>query len=640
MSFRITQCPACESTFSTSPRVLESAAGKVRCGACLTVFEAAENFLATGFDGEAENESVFVGNSAQEFFDPASFFTRQSLRESVPDAALESAPQISALPVTEAIPEPRLDPDDPDTPAYLALDSAELAAEAAGDAGQAVQVAPEEDEFLALVADAQMPPPDLSPPQPVAELLAAGGYPAMAEVIEELLAEDYQATASQAAQPPLAELLAAGGYPALEEVIAELLAEPAETKETKEPASHASDSNISVPGVPLQDTSGDSLDDEQETAQDIAAHINAAPAETDADTQSQADTADAVRADEPGSLPLFPDEPEAPHSNTDTSQAEPPAAPPEAFQLHAQFSLSPGGYAPPAEAPAAPEPPPASSTDLAEEIEGEFNAAVNEADFQQTLANDMDSVASEQPDVELSRYSAPDETLEGTDADHSAAPEANTGQSSAEPDQSVAAIRARALQSDLQDEDGLEAIPQENLQSLGAFSTPVEILTGRQRRLGKQLAWASLALVAAIMLAGQYLWQELERYAQVASVRPVYEWACNLTGCELPVYNDIDAIQSSNLSVRSHPAVDNALSVSVEFRNAASFAQRFPIMVLSFNSASNSVIALREFAPDDYLPPALRSRTLLPPQTPVQVSLELMDPGEDAINYTLAFRRP
>ncbi|MFN3163363.1 MAG: DUF3426 domain-containing protein [Pseudohongiellaceae bacterium] len=142
------------------------------------------------------------------------------------------------------------------------------------------------------------------------------------------------------------------------------------------------------------------------------------------------------------------------------------------------------------------------------------------------------------------------------------------------------------------------------------------------------------------MLAGQYLWQELERYAQVASVRPVYEWACNLTGCELPVYNDIDAIQSSNLSVRSHPAVDNALSVSVEFRNAASFAQRFPIMVLSFNSASNSVIALREFAPDDYLPPALRSRTLLPPQTPVQVNLELMDPGEDAINYTLAFRRP
>lgn len=634
MSFRITQCPACESTFSTSPRVLESAAGKVRCGACLTVFEAAENFLATGFDGEAENESVFVGNSAQEYFDPSSFFTRQSLQESVPDAALVAAPQTPASPVAEAIPEPRLDPDDPDTPDYLALDSAELAADAAGDAEQTIQVAPEEDEFMALVADAQMPAPDPGPPQPAAELLAAGGYPAMAEVIDELLSESHEATARQAANPAVAEHLAAGGYPALEEVIAELLAEP------NQPTGHAGDSIIAVPDVPLADASDDTLDEEQETAENNATHINAAPAETDADTQTQLNTADPVPDDEPGSLPLFPDEPDALHTNTDVGQAGPPATPPEAFQLHAQFSLSPGGYEPPARAPAAPEPPPASSTGLAEEIEGEFNATVNEADFQQTLASDMDTVASEQPDVELSRYSTPDEALKDAAADDSAAPEAKTGQSSAEPDQSVAAIRARALQSDLQDEDGLEAIPQENLQSLGAFSTPVEILTGRQRRLGKQLAWASLALVAAIMLAGQYLWQELERYAQVASVRPVYEWACNLTGCELPVYNDIDAIQSSNLSVRSHPEVDNALSVSVEFRNAASFAQRFPVMVLSFNSASNSVIALREFAPDDYLPPALRSRTLLPPQTPVQINLELMDPGEDAINYTLAFRRP
>lgn len=63
-------------------------------------------------------------------------------------------------------------------------------------------------------------------------------------------------------------------------------------------------------------------------------------------------------------------------------------------------------------------------------------------------------------------------------------------------------------------------------------------------------------------------------------------------------------------------------------------------MVLSFNSASNSVIALREFAPQEYLDEALQNRRLLPPATPVQVALEIMDPGDDAVNYTLAFRRP
>ena len=63
-------------------------------------------------------------------------------------------------------------------------------------------------------------------------------------------------------------------------------------------------------------------------------------------------------------------------------------------------------------------------------------------------------------------------------------------------------------------------------------------------------------------------------------------------------------------------------------------------MILSFNSANNAVIALREFAPNEYLDPGLRRFTEMPPNTPVQVELNIMDPGPFAVNYTLAFRRP
>lgn len=78
--------------------------------------------------------------------------------------------------------------------------------------------------------------------------------------------------------------------------------------------------------------------------------------------------------------------------------------------------------------------------------------------------------------------------------------------------------------------------------------------------------------------------------------------------------------------------------VTVELRNTASFPQPFPVLILGFNSASNEVIALREFAPGEYLDPGLRQIELMPVASPVQVSLPIMDPGEDAINYTLAFR--
>ena len=79
MAFHVTQCPGCESTFNTSARILQSAAGKVRCGACLMVFEAAENFVDAVDIDEEENSSVFVGNDPSDYFDPSSFFTRSAL---------------------------------------------------------------------------------------------------------------------------------------------------------------------------------------------------------------------------------------------------------------------------------------------------------------------------------------------------------------------------------------------------------------------------------------------------------------------------------------------------------------------------------------------------------------------------------
>ena len=83
MSFNVTQCPACESTFNTNSRVLAAAAGKVRCGACLNVFEAIDNFLIPEEADAApdQDESVFVGNDPQAFFDPSSFLTRSALSE-------------------------------------------------------------------------------------------------------------------------------------------------------------------------------------------------------------------------------------------------------------------------------------------------------------------------------------------------------------------------------------------------------------------------------------------------------------------------------------------------------------------------------------------------------------------------------
>ena len=172
------------------------------------------------------------------------------------------------------------------------------------------------------------------------------------------------------------------------------------------------------------------------------------------------------------------------------------------------------------------------------------------------------------------------------------------------------------------------------------MSTPVELLARKESSLLRRtLLFLSILLLGGL-LSSQYLWQRMELYSQLPQLRPGYEIACSYVNCALPQYTDIDSIRSENLTVRTHPSRANGLMVNTVIRNTAEFEQPFPILILSFNSVENSVIALREFTSTEYLGAGLRSIRAMPAKTPAQISLAIMDPGPEAVNYTLAFRWP
>ena len=112
MAFQVTQCPHCESTFHTNPRILEMAAGRVRCGACLTVFLAEDNFLSQPEQDidDIEEESVFIGNEPGEFFDPSVFISRTALKSELADSVTTQieAPMSAEPGREEQLPEPEV----------------------------------------------------------------------------------------------------------------------------------------------------------------------------------------------------------------------------------------------------------------------------------------------------------------------------------------------------------------------------------------------------------------------------------------------------------------------------------------------------------------------------------------------------
>lgn len=207
--------------------------------------------------------------------------------------------------------------------------------------------------------------------------------------------------------------------------------------------------------------------------------------------------------------------------------------------------------------------------------------------------------------------------------------------------ESPAEARAQAHEGlrELRDEDGLESLDPADLESIE--SDPLELQAGappRRLRRALPLLFANLGLL--LLLGAQLAWTHFDRLAEHPALRPALERFCGFADCRLPPRRDLAAIRSRQLVVHSHPSVAGALQVDFIFRNEASFPQRFPLVELNFFDSGNRLLAGRRFKPGEYLAAELRQFENMPPGSPVQVSLEIVDPGPEAVNYALSFHTP
>jgi len=670
MSFNVTQCPTCESTFNTNSRVLNAAAGKVRCGACLNVFEAIDHFLLPDADDETtleHGESVFVGNNPQEFFDPSRFLTRSALTEpsNNESTAIETVDEQDLhdkLERSEAVSEDffatvagelhsnhdtqklsaieaKLGSENDDPP----LEQPDQATEQVADA--IIDERFEEEILDSFDAQAQT-----TPEQPTPD--------------ETEQTTDTEASFSAAAEPDL-ETDPEQQHRINEDLIENEGEVGQETTENFAAQQSPSINDRSFTGIELsasfsfdprlaartkQDDIEDNTQPDSESIQEQEEQSEAVARDKERLEQNEEQFLNAVSEElEQNSLP----ENDAPQSDNRDSPAEYLSADDSPGETEAQNPDVLSDDTPELFLPkeVASEP---AATDL--EVTDEDNSS----------RIDLSSVAnsSSEADIQREDIAAPEEgvhtntepraaaeLIEGSvEAEAQAAEIALTEQAASiateqalktELDEdSTEAIRARALETELNDEQALEAIPQENLAALGAMSTPLELLSRKESRLLRNALLSLSIVILSGLLSGQYLWRHKDLYSQLPQLRPLYEQACTMLDCDLPDYTDIDSIRSENLTVRTHPTFTNGLMVNTIIRNTAAFDQPFPLLILSFNSAANNVIALREFSPSEYLESGLRSVQSMPPTTPIQIGLAIMDPGPEAVNYTLAFRWP
>lgn len=159
----------------------------------------------------------------------------------------------------------------------------------------------------------------------------------------------------------------------------------------------------------------------------------------------------------------------------------------------------------------------------------------------------------------------------------------------------------------------------------------------RKHRQKNYLRTASAAFLILTLLF-QYAWFNKNTLSLNSKLRPAYEWLCKTVDCSLPPQMDIASIKSLQLMVRSHPDHDDALIVDAVIINNATHLQPYPVLELSFTDINGNLIANREFSAREYLAGELAGSKKMPAGQPIRLALEIIDPGQDAVNYALSFR--
>jgi len=140
-----------------------------------------------------------------------------------------------------------------------------------------------------------------------------------------------------------------------------------------------------------------------------------------------------------------------------------------------------------------------------------------------------------------------------------------------------------------------------------------------------------------LLLALQWAYFNRDVLAENASWRPALEQFCELLRCELPLRTDLARVQMIQRDVRKHPSVEDALLINAAFENRADFVQPYPVLEVSFTDRSGVPVAMRRFRPAEYLAEGTDLAAGMAVNEPLQVMLEVRDPGESATSYQFGF---
>ncbi|GMR01396.1 MAG: hypothetical protein BMS9Abin19_0775 [Gammaproteobacteria bacterium] len=156
------------------------------------------------------------------------------------------------------------------------------------------------------------------------------------------------------------------------------------------------------------------------------------------------------------------------------------------------------------------------------------------------------------------------------------------------------------------------------------------------------LLWGAGTLLLTAALFIEYAWFNRDQLNQNPQIQAWTEKLCQQIECKNITMRNPAKIELISRNVYSHPNEKNALMVNITMKNNANFAQPYPVMQINFSDVRGGTVAARRFLPTEYLPteiqrPDSQQLQLLEPDTNMTFTMEIQDPGKQAMTYEFDF---
>ncbi len=188
------------------------------------------------------------------------------------------------------------------------------------------------------------------------------------------------------------------------------------------------------------------------------------------------------------------------------------------------------------------------------------------------------------------------------------------------------------------DEEIILSTPDEPVDIPHRLRDAVASLNQQTMSLKSKIIYISSSFLLIVLLFFQLvLFKSTTLANSFPALQPLLLSMCDNLPCRYTGNHNSKRIKIISRDVRLHPRIKGALLISATIVNQADYQQPYPTIQLKFTDLTGATVAQRYFQPDEYLGQLNKPFALMPAKQPVQLNIEILDPGSDAINFQFFF---